>query len=83
MGGLALTARSTTVTSLVAASTLMSIGHSPIVPLCYSAIGDLFPPEERAKWIGLLNLPSGIAATIGPVLGGLMAQSAWGWRGLR
>jgi len=43
---------------------------------------DLFPSAERAKWTGLLNLPTGIAATIGPTLGGLITESAWGWRGL-
>jgi MFS family permease len=37
---------------------------------------------ERAKWTGLLSLPSGMAALIGPVLGGVIAESAAGWRGL-
>ncbi len=80
--GLALTARSTSMAFLIAASAFMSIGHFPIIPLCFSSIGDLFPPAERAKWTGMLNLPSGIAATIGPVLGGFVSESAWGWRGL-
>jgi MFS family permease len=80
--GLALTATATSMVYLVAASTFMSIGHFPIVPLCFSAIGDLFAPAERAKWTGLLSLPSGIAATIGPVLGGFLSETALGWRGL-
>ena len=67
---------------LVAAATFMSIGHFPIIPLCFTAIGDLFPPAERAKWTGMLSLPSGVAALIGPVLGGLVAESGMGWRGL-
>jgi MFS family permease len=67
---------------LVAAATFMSIGHFPIIPLCFTAIGDLFPPAERAKWTGLLSLPTGTAALIGPVLGGVVAESAVGWRGL-
>ena len=82
IAGLALASRSTSMVFLVAASTFMSIGHFPIIPLCFSAIGDLFPPAERAKWTGMLNLPSGIAATIGPILGGIVSQSAPGWRGL-
>lgn len=80
--GLGLSAAATSMTWLVAATTFMSIGHWPIIPLCLSAIGDLFPPAERAKWTGLLNLPGGIAALIGPVLGGVVAESAFGWRGL-
>jgi len=80
--GLGLTTQSTSMIFLVAAATFMSIGLFPIVPFCFAAIGDLFDPSERAKWTGLLNLPSGVAALIGPVLGGIIAESMLGWRGL-
>ncbi len=80
--GLGITTFSKSMAALVAAATFMSIGHFPIVPLCFTAIGDLFEPTERAKWTGLLNLPSGIAALIGPVLGGIISESIFGWRGL-
>ncbi len=80
--GLCLVPLSRSMGAVVAIQTVMSVGWWAIVPLCFTAIGDLFPPEERAKWTGLLNLPSGIAATIGPVLGGLVADSSWGWRGV-
>lgn len=80
--GLGISARATSMAFLVAAATFMSIGHFPLIPLCFTAIGDLFPPAERAKWTGLLSLPSGMAALIGPVLGGVVAESAVGWRGL-
>lgn len=80
--GLSLTTQVHSMALLVTAATFMSIGHFPIVPLCFSVIGDLFSAAERAKWTGLLNLPTGIAATIGPVLGGVVAESVTGWRGL-
>lgn len=80
--GLALTTQVTTMPLLVASVTFMSIGHWPIVPLCFSAVGDLFSARERSKWTGLLNLPTGIASMIGPVLGGVIAESLPGWRGL-
>ncbi len=80
--GLGISARATSMTFLVIAAAFMSIGHFPIIPLCFTAIGDLFPPAERAKWTGLLSLPSGMAALIGPVLGGVVAESPIGWRGL-
>ncbi|MCB8940385.1 MAG: MFS transporter [Ardenticatenaceae bacterium] len=80
--GLVLTTQVTSMAGLVTAATFMSIGHFPIVPLCFSVIGDLFSAAERARWTGLLNLPTGIAATIGPVLGGVVAESMTGWRGL-
>lgn len=80
--GLGISARATTMATLVASATFMSIGHFPIIPLCFTAIGDLFPLAERAKWTGLLSLPTGAAALIGPVLGGVISESGAGWRGL-
>ncbi len=80
--GLGISATAKTMGFLVAAAAFMSIGHFPIIPLCFSVIGDLFPPAERAKWTGLLNFPGGIAALIGPVLGGVVTESVFGWRGL-
>ena len=80
--GLAISAMSTSMAFLVAATTFMTIGHFPIYPLCFAVVGDLFPSSQRAKWTGLLNLPAGFAALVGPVLGGLVAESVFGWRGL-
>jgi MFS family permease len=80
--GLALTTQVTSMALLIATATFMSIGHFPIIPLCFTAVGDLFFARELAKWTGLLNLPTGIAALIGPVLGGIVAESVFGWRGL-
>jgi len=80
--GLALTTQVTSMPLLIACATFMSIGHFPIIPLCFSVIGDLFPSAQRAKWTGLLNIPTSIAAATGPVLGGIAAESVFGWRGL-
>lgn len=82
LSGMILVPLSRTMMHAVMARTFMSLGHWPLVPLCASAIADLFPPEQRAKWTGLLNIPSWMAAMIGPVLGGFLAESQWGWRGL-
>jgi len=80
--GLALSTQVNSMVLLVASATFMSIGHFPIIPLCFTAVGDLFSGGELAKWTGLLNLPTGVAALIGPVLGGIIAESIFGWRGL-
>lgn len=80
--GLGISLFSTSMTFLVVTQTLMSFGHWPILPLCFAAVGDLFAPAQRAKWTGLLNIPIGFSALLGPVLGGLIAESALGWRGL-
>ena len=80
--GLGFTARSTSMIGLIISTTLMSIGHWPIAPLCTGAVADLFEPTERARWLGWLNVPMGLAAAFGPVLGGILTDSAWGWRGM-
>jgi MFS family permease len=80
--GLALSTQVNSMALLVASATFMSIGHFPIIPLCFTAVGDQFSAGELAKWTGLLSLPSGVAALIGPVLGGIAAESVFGWRGL-
>lgn len=82
VSGLCLVPLSVSMPFAIATITFMSLGHWAIVPLCFAAVGDLFPPTARAKWTGLLNLPTGIAAAIGPTLGGFVAESALGWRGL-
>ncbi|MFM8367811.1 MAG: MFS transporter [Chloroflexota bacterium] len=80
--GLGISALSTSMVFLVTAQTFMTIGHFPIYPLCFAVVGDLFPSSQRAKWTGLLNIPVGFAALVGPVIGGIVAESVFGWRGL-
>jgi MFS family permease len=63
-------ALSATFVTLIIARTFLSIGQGGLAPLCLSAVGDMFEPVERSKWVGLLNIPAGIFALIGPTLGG-------------
>jgi MFS family permease len=80
--GLVLAAVSTSMAFVIAARGVIALGQGALAPLCFAVIGDLFEPAARAKWSGMLNLPSGIAATIAPVLGGMVTDSSLGWRGL-
>lgn len=80
--GLILSAISTSMAFAIAARVILALGQGALAPLCFSVIGDLFEPAARAKWSGMLNLPAGIAATIAPILGGMITESSMGWRGL-
>jgi MFS family permease len=82
LAGAVLAAISTSMTFAIAARVILALGQGALAPLCFSVIGDLFEPASRAKWSGMLNLPAGIAATIAPVLGGMITESSMGWRGL-
>jgi MFS family permease len=55
---------------LIIARTLLCVGMGGMAPLCFSAIGDMFDPVQRSRWVGLLNIPAGIFAFVGPTLGG-------------
>jgi len=57
----------------------LSLGAGSLMPLCFSIIGDMFPPAERGKWAGLLSITSGITAFIGPTLAGWFVDNP-GWR---
>jgi MFS family permease len=77
--GSGLSAVSRTFSTLIVTLTIIGLGQGAIQPLCFSALGDMFPPLERSKWAGLLNIPSGITAFIGPILGGWFVDNP-GWR---
>lgn len=67
---------------LVVARSILALGIGSVAPLCFSVLGDMFiDPAERGKWSGLINLPGGICALIGPTIGGTIIDSS-GWRTL-
>jgi MFS family permease len=64
---------------LICAAVISALGTGAIMPLVFAVVGDLFPPEKRGKWIGLLNIPTGIFSLIGPTLGGWFVDNL-SWR---
>ena len=77
--GTILSAISPTFMSLIIASTITSTGLGALIPICLSALGDMFDPIERSKWVGLLNIPAGIFSLCGPTLGGWFVDNL-SWR---
>ena len=57
----------------------VGVGEASCAPAATSLIGDLFPPERRARALSIfmLGLPVGLAASYG--VSSSVAQ-AWGWR---
>ncbi|MBP1624643.1 MAG: MFS-type transporter (probable function drug resistance), partial [Acidobacteria bacterium] len=72
-------ALSITFVMLIIARTVLCIGQGALAPLVFSVLGDMFEPVERSKWAGLLNIPAGIFAFIGPTLGGWFVDNL-SWR---
>jgi len=77
--GTVLCALSQTFVFLIVACVISAVGTGAMMPLVYAVVGDVFPPSKRSKWIGLLNIPTGVFSLIGPALGGWFVDNL-SWR---
>lgn len=68
------------VEALILARVLQGLGAALMTPQTMSVITRIFPPERRGAAMGLWGSVAGIATLVGPVLGGLLVDSAgWEW----
>jgi EmrB/QacA subfamily drug resistance transporter len=75
----ALCAAAPSVQALVAARVLQAAGGAMMIPTTLGLILPAFPAEQRAVAIGIWSAVSGVAAALGPPLGGLLVQISWHW----
>jgi EmrB/QacA subfamily drug resistance transporter len=67
-----------TMPELIAFRALQGLGAGALTPVAYTIVGDIYPPSERARIQGYLNIIWGAAAVGGPVLGAfLTAYLGW------
>jgi EmrB/QacA subfamily drug resistance transporter len=65
---------------LIAARAVQGIGAALLVPGSLSLISATFPQEQRGRAIGTWSAFSGIAAAVGPVVGGFLVDHySWTW----
>lgn len=68
---------------LIAARVLQGLGGAVVMTQGLSVFQVAFPPKERAAVFGMFGALSGIAAMLGPVLGGVLVDAdlfGWSWR---
>jgi EmrB/QacA subfamily drug resistance transporter len=75
----ALCAAAPSVGALVAARVLQAAGGAMMIPTTLGLILPAFPVEQRALAIGIWSTVGGVAAALGPPLGGLLVQLSWHW----
>ncbi|OUM41731.1 DHA2 family efflux MFS transporter permease subunit [Arthrobacter sedimenti] len=69
-----------TVEALIIARVLQGLGAALMTPQTMSVITRIFPPERRGAAMGLWGSVAGVATLVGPVLGGVLVDSAgWEW----
>jgi EmrB/QacA subfamily drug resistance transporter len=69
-----------TATWLVVGRAVQGVGAALLVPGSLALIGAAYPEATRGAAIGTWSAATGIAAAIGPVLGGwVIAQGSWRW----
>jgi EmrB/QacA subfamily drug resistance transporter len=78
--GSALSGLAWSMESLIVFRGIQGVGAGAIFPVSLAVIGDLFTPRERGRYTGLFGAVFGVAAVIGPLLGGWLTDSvSWHW----
>jgi EmrB/QacA subfamily drug resistance transporter len=80
VGGSALSGLSWSMLALIFFRALQGVGAGIVQPVISTVAGDLYNVEERGRVQGWLSSVWGIAAVIGPAIGGLLTQyTSWRW----
>ena len=65
---------------LIAARAVQGVGAAIVLPLALTLLTEAYPPERRARALGLFSGVTGLAVLGGPVVGGAITQGiAWQW----
>jgi len=78
-GGSGLCAVAPSLNVLVAARVLQAVGGAMMLPTTLGLILPAFPVEQRTLAIGIWSAVGGVAAALGPPIGGLLVQLSWRW----
>ncbi len=65
---------------LIGARAVQGLGSAALFTTTLAVIADLFPPNERGKYMGLIGVVMGISSVLGPIVGGLITDTlGWHW----
>jgi EmrB/QacA subfamily drug resistance transporter len=66
--------------ALIALRAVQGVGAAMIMPLALALLNAAFPPQRRGWAIGIYGSVTGLAALLGPVVGGAITQGmGWQW----
>ena len=59
---------------------VQGIGAGSIIANSYAVVGDVFPPAQRGKWMGVVGAVFALAIVAGPLAGGTITDHfSWRW----
>jgi EmrB/QacA subfamily drug resistance transporter len=65
---------------LIFARVIQGVGAATIMPLALAQLNAAFPADQRGRALGIYGSVTGLAALLGPVLGGVITHAfAWQW----
>ena len=64
---------------LIAFRAIQGLGAGALQPIAFTIAGDVFETEQRARMQGFFSSVWGVAAVIGPAIGGIITSTV-GWR---
>lgn len=80
MAGAFMTGTSDNVFQFITYRGIQGVGAGIIQSCAFTAVGDLFAPRERGKWMGFMTAIFGFSSVLGPTLGGyLVDHMDWHW----
>jgi EmrB/QacA subfamily drug resistance transporter len=74
LAGSVLSGLSQNMNELIIFRALQGLGAGIGIALVPAVVGDIFPPDERARWQGLFGMVYGISNLIGPTTGGWLTD---------
>ncbi|MBI2880126.1 MAG: MFS transporter [Candidatus Tectomicrobia bacterium] len=80
MAASALCGMSQSMPQLIFFRALQGVGGGSLMALSLTVLGALFPPDKLGRAMGVLNAVWGIAAVMGPLIGGVLVEKiSWRW----
>ncbi|GGF65261.1 MFS transporter [Paenibacillus albidus] len=78
--GSALCGLAGSITQLSIYRAIQGIGGGALMPIAFTIVFDIYPPEKRGKLTGLFGAVFGISSVLGPLLGAYITEYAgWQW----
>jgi EmrB/QacA subfamily drug resistance transporter len=80
MAGSVLCGTAQNITQLSIYRAIQGVGGGALVPIAFTIVFDIFPPENRGKMGGLFGAVFGLSSIFGPLLGAYITDNiSWHW----